>query len=126
MAGVLGALLGEADTKTKTFSPVRALTGEEVVAIVAKFVKNLDETLAALRDSVQPRPDDVAKAEVERAALVAYLPAQLDEAALERVARERASAGDDMGKTMAFLKANFPGAYDGRLASAVVKRVQTE
>lgn len=121
--GALSALVGEVETKEKTFNPARPVTDEEVLAIVRKHIKGLDETLTALRGRAQARMDDIAKIEQEKALLEAYLPQQLAEADIERIATERKMAGDDMGKIMAHLKAQHPGQYDGKLASTVVKRV---
>lgn len=53
--------------------------------------------------------------------LEAYLPAQLSEDELRAYAAARVRAGDGLGQVMAALKADFPGRYDGKLASAVVR-----
>jgi uncharacterized protein YqeY len=53
--------------------------------------------------------------------LQGYLPTQLNEADLRAYAEARIQSGDGLGQVMAGLKAAFPGQYDGKLASAVVR-----
>lgn len=100
----------------------RVSTDEEVVAVVKKFGKNVDETLAAL-----PETDvRVAALRVEKALLAEYLPQQLDEAGLTAVIAELVAALPEkspkqMGAVMAGLKARAGGQYDGAMASRLVK-----
>lgn len=100
----------------------RVSTDEEVVAVVKKFGKNVDETLAAL-----PETDArVAALRVEKALLAEYLPQQLDEAGLTAVIAELVAALPEkspkqMGAVMAGLKARAGGQYDGAMASRLVK-----
>jgi uncharacterized protein len=120
-SGVLITLIGEVETRTKTFTPARPLKDDEVVAIVAKFIKNIDETLRVLdaeRDAAA-----IAKLNAERAVLERYLPSQIDEAQIEAFARERIAAGDAMGQVMNSLKTAYAGQYDGKIASGIVKKL---
>mgnify|MGYP000042907762 CR=1 FL=1 len=100
----------------------RVSTDEEVVAVVKKFSKNIDETLAAL-----PEADArVAVLRIEKELLAAYLPQQLDEAGLSALVAELVGALADkspkqMGVVMAGLKARAGGQYDGAMASRLVK-----
>lgn len=100
----------------------RVPTDEEVVAVVKKFSKNIDETLAAL-----PEADArVAALRIEKELLAAYLPQQLDEAGLSALVAELVGALADkspkqMGVVMAGLKARAGGQYDGAMASRLVK-----
>ena len=118
-AGVLTTLIGEVDTKTKGFSPARAMTDDEVVAVVAKFIKGADETIKALDPA--KNPEAIAKAQGERTVLERYMPKQLSDAELEAFVRARVEAGDNMGGVMSALKAEHAGRYDGRRASQIVK-----
>lgn len=100
----------------------RVSTDDEVVAVVKKFSKNIDETLAAL-----PATDSrVAQLSLEKELLAAYLPTQLDEAGLkalidELVAGLAEKSPKQMGTIMAGLKARAGGQYDGAMASRLVK-----
>ena len=115
-AGVLVTLIGEIDTKTKTFSPARSMTDAEVIAVIRKFLKNLDEVLARLPDDADPR---AAAFKAEKAALEGYMPGQLGEAELRAFVAAR--PGLSLGEIMAALKAEHAGRYDGRLASRIAK-----
>lgn len=117
--GVLTTLIGEIDTKTKGFSPARAMTDDEVVAVVAKFIKGVDETIKVLGPT--KNADALSKAQAERTTLERYMPKQLSDAELEAFVRARVAAGDNMGGVMAALKAEHAGRYDGKRASQIVR-----
>lgn len=124
-AGVLTTLLGEMATKEKTFNPARPLGEDETVALVKKFVKNLDEAIAA----VEQRPERAAegdKLRAEKAALEGYLPQQLGAAQIEAFVRAQVTAGANLGGIMKALKDSHAGQYDGKLASEIAKRVVAE
>ena len=92
------------------------------------------QVLAVLEKMVKQRRDSISQydaanrqdlADIERAELVvieAYLPAQLDEAAIEAaVAETGASSPSDMGKLMAVLKPRLAGQADMGEVSKLVK-----
>ena len=120
-AGLLTTLYSEAARVGKDQGN-RVSTDNEVVAVVKKFGKNIDETLAAL-----PETDArVAALRVEKELLAAYLPQQLDEAGLSALVAELVGALADkspkqMGVVMAGLKVRAGGQYDGAMASRLVK-----
>lgn len=107
-------LLGEAGAIGKNAGN-RETTDQEVVAVVKKFIKNLDETINALTARGQP----AGEYEFEREVLEQFLPMQLSETAL----RELAACQKDMPSFMKHLKENFAGKYDGKLASTVAKSI---
>lgn len=115
-AGVLVTLIGEAEKEAKRLKAPRALEDGEIVAIVRKFIKNLDETLTVVKDAVA-----IGKASAERAALEVYLPVQMSAEEIAIFARNAAAEGANMGQIMARLKAEKAGQYDGKLASGIVK-----
>lgn len=120
-AGLLTTLYSEAARVGKDQGN-RVSTDDEVVAVVKKFSKNIDETLAALPES----DARVAALRVEKELLAAYLPQQLDEAGLSALVAELVGALADkspkqMGVVMAGLKARAGGQYDGAMASRLVK-----
>jgi len=112
-ASLLTTLLGEAAMVGKNAG--RETTDAEVVAVVKKFVKNIDETVTALTS----RGQDAADFLVERDILEQFLPVQLSENALIEVAK----CQPNMPAFMKHLKENFAGKYDGKLASQVAKAV---
>lgn len=113
-ASLLTTLLGEASMIGKNDGG-RETTDAEVVAVVKKFIKNVDETVNALTT----RNQDASAYIAERAVLEFFLPMQLSEAALLEVAK----CQKDMPSFMKHLKENFAGKYDGKLASTVAKQV---
>jgi uncharacterized protein YqeY len=112
-ASLLTTLLGEAAMVGKNAN--RETTDQEVVAVVKKFIKNIDETIAALTT----RNQDAGSFLAERAVLEKFLPLQLTELALENIAKQHKS----MPEFMKFLKENHAGQYDGKLASTVAKKI---
>jgi uncharacterized protein YqeY len=71
------------------------------------------------------RDDAVAQNRAERAMLDAYVPAQMDAAALETVVRGIVTSlpSPAMGPVMAALREKHAGQFDGKQASEIVKRV---
>ena len=121
-AGQLTTLLAEAE-RVGLDDGKRESTDAEVIAVVKKFIKNLEDTMGVLADgdsSVR------VKLEEERDLYNEYLPAQLDEAQLKAVIDD--IIGDQeksmklMGSTMKTLKERHGGEFDGKLASTLVKQ----
>lgn len=112
-ASLLTTLLGEAAMVGKNAG--RETTDQEVVAVVKKFIKNIDETVSALTS----RGQDAASFLSERAVLERFLPLQLTELALVNIALNHNS----MPEFMKFLKEKHAGQYDGKLASTVAKKM---
>jgi len=110
---LLTTLLGEASMVGKNAG--RETTDQEVVAVVKKFIKNIDETVSALTS----RGQDAASFLAERTVLERFLPLQLTELALMNIAKNHKS----MPEFMKFLKENHAGQYDGKLASIVAKNI---
>jgi len=114
LAGLYTTLLGEAQMIGKNDGN-RETTDNEVISVVKKFIKNIDETVSALTT----RNQDASVFLKERQALEVFLPKQLNEPQLYKLAAECAS----MPEFMKFLKENYAGQYDGKLASSVAKGV---
>ena len=93
-ASLLTTLLGEAAMVGKNAG--RDTTDQEVVAVVKKFIKNLDETISAL----STRGQDTTAFTAERKLLEQFLPLQLTELALQHIAENHSS----MPEFMKFLK----------------------
>lgn len=112
-ASLLTTLLGEAAMVGKNAG--RETTDQEVVSVVKKFIKNIDETVSALSS----RGQDAASFLAERSILERFLPLQLTELALVNIAQNHKS----MPEFMKFLKEKHAGQYDGKLASIVAKNI---
>jgi uncharacterized protein YqeY len=115
-AAALTTLLSEASMIGKNDGN-RLTTDGEVVAVVKKFIKNLDETILAIESRGGLATPQIA----ERAFLSTFLPQQLTEADL----REIAEVYSSLPAFMKRLKDSYPGQYDGKLASTVGKSVFT-
>lgn len=117
-ASALTTLIGEIQTKEKSFSPARPVTDADVIPIVRRFAENATETLRFLAGA--GRDTTVAAAEV--AIYSAYLPTLMTDDEVEAFARAHADGGT-LGGIMAALKEARPGQYDGKSASAIIRRV---
>jgi uncharacterized protein len=122
VVNLLTTLIGEAEMIGKNAGN-RPVSDDEVVALIKKFIKNIDETLKVLGDN---NPHALAVMG-ERTTLEAYLPKQLTEEELKghinAIHAGILSMKDDvkMGDIMSVLKTRFNGLYDGKLASTLIK-----
>lgn len=123
VSGVLLTLLGEIETKTKTFNPARDMTDDEIVAVVQKFLKNIQETQNIL--AATDRENDKALLQAERSSLEAYLPKQLTASDIADIANAQKVLGKNFGDVMKLLKDTHSGAYDGKTASGIIKQVMS-
>jgi hypothetical protein len=104
----------------------RDLTDEEVVDVLVRQVKQRRESIDMYRAA--GREDRAAAEEAEAEILGEFLPDQLDEAAIEDLARAAiaetgAAAPGDMGRVMGRLAPQIRGRADGRQVSDVVRRL---
>jgi uncharacterized protein YqeY len=102
-----------------------ATTDDEAVAVIRKFSGNAKETLAILKERGDARAEGY---EREIKLLAAYMPEQMDEAALESAMRSVAgelelTGPKAMGELMKGVKERFAGRYDGAIASALAKKI---
>jgi uncharacterized protein YqeY len=122
VVNVLTPLIGEAEMVGKNAG--REVTDQEVVTVIKKFIKNLDETIKVLGDN-DPR---TLIAMGERATLETFLPKQLTEQELaDHIHAIHAGlvtheGKADMGSIMKMLKIRFDGLYDGKLASTLIRK----
>lgn len=112
-ASLLTTLLGEAEMVGKNAGN-RAPTDEEVVAVVRKFIKNIDETIAALNMTQYVQAVALTQ---EKEILLSFLPKQLDEDTLRMITKNC----KDLPDFMRYLKQEYAGRYNGKLASAIAK-----
>jgi uncharacterized protein YqeY len=104
------------------------LTDDELRALLAKMIKQRDESARIYDEG--GRPELAAQEREEVGYIKAFLPAQLSEAETKaeigKVIAEIGAAGiKDMGRTMAVLKERFAGAIDFGKASQWVKEQLT-
>lgn len=104
----------------------RELTDDEVVQILSREVKTRRESIEAYASA--GRSDAANREQAELEIVQRYLPAQLADAELERLAKETidesgASSPRDMGRVMTALMPKVRGRADGKQVSAVVARL---
>lgn len=97
-------------------------TDDEAVGVIRKFAANAEETQRLLAERGQATDAQARELEI----LQAYLPRQMDRdelaAAIGAIVADLTEKGPKaMGKVMAELKARHGSAYDGRMASELVK-----
>jgi len=119
---VLRSLIA-AGKNLKVDKQVRELPEAEISALVRKEINKRIE--AADFAAKGERPELVEQNRAEQAILEAYLPAQLTAERLEGIIRELADelGGAAIGPIMAKLKERYPGQYDGKLASAIARKL---
>lgn len=113
-AALLTTLIAEAEAVGKKSN--RKPYDDEVVAVVKKFLKNNAEFTAA-----NPNPDRLKVLNQEKGILESYLPKQLTETELRTIITDLKPA--EMSAVMAYLKVNFGGRYDGKLASSLAREI---
>jgi uncharacterized protein YqeY len=104
----------------------RELTDQDVLSIIAKQVKQRRDSAAEFARG--GRSDLVAKEEAEMAILLAYLPEQLDDAAIRRRAEEviaelGVSDLKGMGPVMKRMSAELRGRADGQAINRIVREL---
>jgi uncharacterized protein YqeY len=96
------------------------LPSGEIVTLVQREAKKRDEAEEFARRA--GRSDLVSQNAAERAILARYLPSMLDDHALTIAIKEWIGEGvTTMGALMARLKERYPGQYDGKRASEIVR-----
>ena len=103
---------------------VTAITDDEILAMLRGMVKSRRESVALYTQG--NRPELAAKDLAEIAVIQAFLPAEMDSAALEAavvaaIAETGAAAMKDMGKVMGVLRGKFGAALDMGAAGPLVR-----
>lgn len=99
---------------------------DEILQILAKMVKQRDESAKIYEEN--SRPELAAKERAEIIVIQDFMPKQLSESEVRAnvsaiIAETGAAGGKDMGKVMAALKERYAGQMDFAKASATVKEL---
>lgn len=102
------------------------VSDQDIVKLIQKLVKQRKESAQQYNDA--GRPELAENEMVEAAAMEVYLPKQLSEAEVETelvkiIAEVGASKPSDMGKVMGVATKRLAGLADGRVISAIVKKL---
>lgn len=116
--------LVNAAIQTAEIESKSTLDDAAVIAVMTKMVKQRRDSIAQYTSG--GRADLAAVEQAEIAIIEAYLPKQMEEAAVtaaiaDAVKESGAASPKDMGKVMAILKAKYAGQMDFQKASAAVK-----
>ncbi len=117
-ASLLTTLFGEISMVGKNAG--RDTTDEEGMAVIKKFLKGNAENEKYAAD--QQNPNWFTVLHVEKAILESYLPKQMNAVEIQ-ASLERLPAFDNKGVMMKYLKDNFAGQYDGKLAAQVIDKM---
>jgi uncharacterized protein YqeY len=118
------AALKDRDIAARTETSRDLLGDDEILSLLAKMIKQRDESAAAFDAGNRP---ELAAGEREEIAIIrSFMPAQMDEAAVQQAAQSiiaelGATSIKDMGKVMAAMKERYAGQMDFARASAVIK-----
>ena len=120
------AALKDKDIAARSETSRDLLGDDEILGLMAKMIKQREESAAVYRQG--GRPELAENEEAEIAIIRSFMPAQMDDAALkEAVAKTIAETGaasiKDMGKVMAVLKERYAGQMDFGRASGATKDI---
>ena len=104
----------------------RELSDTDVVKILTSYARKVKDQLAGAESS--GRAEAVAQAQAELAIVQEFLPAEMDDASLEKAVKEAiaesgAAGPQDMGKVMKAVMPKTAGRADGSRVSALVKKL---
>ena len=117
-ASLLSTLIGEIETAAKSG---KSVNDDDVIAVVKKFIKNIDESLVHVTRTSALVADDM---RAEKEILESFLPQQLSEAELKALLQTYIAEGaKNVGDLMKRLKAEKAGLYDGGMASKLAKEL---
>jgi len=125
--GAVNALRGViAKAKDLTVNAGKEMTDDAILQVIAKGVKQREESIAQFESA--GRAELAAGEKAEMALLRKYLPEQLSEEAVvaivkETIAATGAASKKDMGRVMKEVMAKAKGQADGKLVSRLVAAV---
>jgi uncharacterized protein len=115
---VLTSTLSE--VRNKEIELGREAKDEDVIAVVARAIKQRKESSEQMRTAGRPELAD--KEDREAVLLEAYMPAGLSEAEVRAAVRDAIAGGaDSMGAVMGAIMPRIKGRFDGREANRIVR-----
>jgi uncharacterized protein YqeY len=125
---LVNAALKDRDIAARTETSRELLGDDEILSLLAKMIKQREDSIAAYDAGKRPELADAERAEI--AVIREFMPKQMSaedaKAAIAKVIADLgASSIKDMGKVMATLKERFAGQMDFAKASGAVKEALT-
>lgn len=126
-ASALTTLIGEASMIGKNAGN-RDTTDAEVMTVIKKFIKNIDETTDILSKNQSENQNKINSLREEKNLLQSFLPTQMSEedikiAIKEIIANMNVTGPKAMGLVMKEMKNKYDGTYDGALVSKISKEL---
>lgn len=125
LAQTLTTLIGEIEKIGKDDGN-RETTDAESVAVLKKFRKGVEDTLNLMTESSELKMGNTTIQDQELAIVDGYIPLQLTADQLTQLLLDKQVSDEEALKlptAMKFLKENYAGLYDGRMASLVIKDI---
>jgi uncharacterized protein YqeY len=118
------AALKDRDIAARSETNKELVGDDDILTLLAKMIKQREESATAF--DAGNRPELAANERDEIAVIRTFMPAQMDEAAMQdavakTIAETGAASIKDMGKVMAALKERYAGQMDFSKASAATK-----
>ena len=118
------AALKDKDIAARSETSRDLLGDDEILGLMAKMIKQREESAAVYRQG--GRPELAENEEAEIVIIRGFMPAQMDDAAMKDavktvITETGAASIKDMGKVMAVLKERYAGQMDFSKASAATK-----
>ncbi|MGH4139191.1 GatB/YqeY domain-containing protein [Clostridium sp.] len=115
-----------ADVKNKEMDSKKEITDDELIGIIEKTIKQLNETLSYAKQA--SNEEIIAETEIAIEMFLGYMPKQFTDeeakAIISEVIAENAFKGNsDMGKTMKAVIPKLKGKYDSRKINPLVKEL---
>jgi uncharacterized protein YqeY len=125
---LVNAALKDRDIAARTETSRELLGDDEILLLLAKMIKQREDSIVAYEAGKRPELADAERAEI--AVIREFMPKQMSaedtKAAIAKVIADLgASSMKDMGKVMATLKERFAGQMDFAKASGAVKDALT-
>jgi hypothetical protein len=121
---LVNAALKDRDIAARTETSRELLGDDEILSLLAKMIKQREDSIVAYEAGKRPELADAERAEIAviREFMPKQMSAQESKAAIAKVIADvGASSIKDMGKVMATLKERFAGQMDFAKASGAVK-----
>ncbi len=117
---LLSTVLAQAKTVAIDKGHRDTVEDELVIKVIRSFLKGVNENMEFIAQGKMP-PEKKESVEREKSILESYLPRQMSESELREVISKSGAA--NIGLAMKYLKENFDGLYDGKMASEIAKEI---
>ena len=124
---LLSTLIGDLESSAKFVDGKKVVDDQAVIGMIKKYLKNNEIILEAVKrvpgrspEEVSTQSESIYRTTKEIEVLNSFLPQQLSEQELKDILKTL-SQRPDFPNWMKFLKANFAGLYDGKVAAEIFK-----